>query len=430
MNQDERRHSTSLETSVGIGQLTLAEHSLCPLHAALSLQPNLVHETEFDYTGPDRQRECGRARVTCPLGLLAGDELYLWGLLGLTLAQPDSDGQLYATPHYCLRQLGLIDQKSRRGGRQYQQFSAAIERLSAISYQNTAFYDPIRREHRKVSLRFFSYSLPLDPRSSRVWRIVWDPLFFELVRPVGGHLLFDIELYRELDPASRRLFLLLSKMFWRRTRTPGFELRHLAVDVLGFSPDLADRDLRRKLARCVDRLQQIGVVAPCDCLFQTVGRRTCTLRLMRGPYFQRRRRLRNLTLPLQDTALFDSLKSIGFTPKSIGWLRRTFPITLLREWADITLAARERKGERFFRKSPQAWFVDNVRNAADGTRTPPDWWHALQKAEQTGQRRSGSSHPERAIDPASVGESTESLRQFVRNTVAAARCGSTPSTKC
>lgn len=325
-----RRAADSLESepATGIGQLTLAEHSLCPLHTAVSLQPHLVHETEFFYMGSGRQVCKGHARVSCPLGLLANDELFLWGLLGLTLAQPKADGQLYATPHYCLRQLGLIDQKSRRGGRQYRQFADALERLSVVSYQNDAFYDPLRKEHRKVSFRFLSYSLPMDPGSTRVWRIVWDPLFFELIQPTGGHLVFDLEAYRGLDPASRRLFLLLSKMFWRRTTTPRFELRHLGVDVLGFSPELADSELRKKLTRCIDRLAQIGAVETSDGLFQS-AQRHCTLRLTRGPYFRRERR-RDTPLSVQESALFEPLRTIGFEERSIAWLLREFPVTVLR----------------------------------------------------------------------------------------------------
>ncbi|MGD0896628.1 MAG: hypothetical protein ABR915_02250 [Thermoguttaceae bacterium] len=38
------------------------------------------------------------------------------------------------------------------------------------------FYDPIRGEHRDVGFGFFSYSLPLDPRSSRAWRFAWAPV--------------------------------------------------------------------------------------------------------------------------------------------------------------------------------------------------------------------------------------------------------------
>ncbi|MBI1315065.1 hypothetical protein GC176_27555 [bacterium] len=407
-------------TATGAGQLTLAEHSLCPLHAERSLQPNLVHHSEFFYMDADRHLRRGRAQVTCPLGLLAGDELYLWGLLGLTLAQPDSDGQLYATPHYCLRQLGLIDQKSRRGGRQYRQFTDAIQRLSTVTYQNDAFYDPIRREHRRVSLRFFSYSLPLEPQSSRVWRFAWDPLFFELIQPAGGFLLFELDVYRQLDPASRRLFLLLSKLFWRRSSTPRFELRHLAVDVLGFAPELADRDLRKKLLRCIRRLKQIDVVASAEDLFSTSRSGLSRLHLQRGSYFQRRRR-RTVRLAVQESALFEPLTSLGFELRSVRWLVKSFPVSVLREWADIALAAREHKGERFFRKSLQAWFVDNVRHAAAGTRTPPDWWHELQTQEQNSHRCSNSRRPERAIDPTVLVQSPDTLHEIVKDHLAAAR---------
>jgi hypothetical protein len=50
------------------------------------------------------------------------------------------------------------------------------------------------------------------------------------------------------------------------------------------------------------------------------------------------------------------------------------------------LAAKERFGDAFFKRSPQAYFVDNVKHAAAGTRTPPDWWHELRKAEQRRRR--------------------------------------------
>ncbi len=36
----------------------------------------------------------------------------------------------------------------------------------------------------------------------------------------------------------------------------------------------------------------------------------------------------------------------------------------------------------FFKKSAAAYFVDNVKNAAAGTRTPPDWWRDMRKAER------------------------------------------------
>lgn len=245
---------------IGMGQLSLVEHALCPLDSGHSLRPRLVHECEYRYSDKRGSRRTARVRVTCPLGLSAQDEFYLWGLLALTFSQPAPQVEFHATPHYCLKQLGVIDAGGRRGGRQYRQFAAALERLAAVRYQNHAFYDPVRAEHRRVSFGLFSYSLPLSTESSRAWRIVWDPLLFELVSAIGGHLRFDLNVYRELDPASRRLFLLLGKMFRRSTRPAVFDLRHLAVQVLGFAPTVATRDLKSKVGRCIRRLADREVV--------------------------------------------------------------------------------------------------------------------------------------------------------------------------
>ena len=48
----------------------------------------------------------------------------------------------------------------------------------------------------------------------------------------------------------------------------------------------------------------------------------------------------------------------------------------------MTLAAKERNGETFFKTSPQAYFVDNLKEQAAGRRTPPDWWRNLRKEEE------------------------------------------------
>ena len=45
-----------------------------------------------------------------------------------------------------------------------------------------------------------------------------------------GRLSFDLDTYRSLDAASRRLFLLLQKVFWRRKVSFVFDVRHLVVD--------------------------------------------------------------------------------------------------------------------------------------------------------------------------------------------------------
>src|ERR1051325_9790229 len=161
----------------GMGQLSLVEHSLCPLDTGASLVANLVHQSYYFFTDKNKHLRKATARIVSPSGLSATDEFYLWGLLALTFAQPEPGASLDASPHYCLRQLGVIDQHASRGGEQYRQFEKAIERLSQVTYLNDRFYDPVRKEHRKVGFGFLSYSLPIDPESSRAWRIAGDPIF-------------------------------------------------------------------------------------------------------------------------------------------------------------------------------------------------------------------------------------------------------------
>jgi hypothetical protein len=364
--------------ALGIGQLTLVEHALCPLDSRRSLVKNLVHNAVFFFTDGERRRCRGKARVVCPAGLSAADEFYLWGLLAIALSEPDPHVEFHATPHYCLRRLGVIDQHDRRGGRQYGQFLQAVERLSLVHYRNDAFYDPIRGEHRRVSFGFLSYSLPIDPESSRAWRFGWDPIFFGLVRAAGGHLRFNLAIYRQLDPASRRLYLFLSKLFHRRA-TARVDLQLLAVEILGFAPTIAPRNLKAKVGQCSRRLVEFGILSGWH--WERAGKGKHTIVFSRGQGFTRCRSDTN-GQTLGECSVADPLRTIGFDERAIRRLVRRYPMWLLREWVDITLAAKERHGSHFFKRSPQAFLIDNLQNAAAGRRTPPDWWYELRKSEE------------------------------------------------
>lgn len=396
----------------GLSQLTLVEHSLCPLDRQQSLKTNWRHECNYRYADPVRGASVARATVTGSEGLSASDEFYLWGLLGLTFAQPNPSVDFQATPHWCLRQLGLITPES-KGGKSYTLFREALRRLAAVRYQNDRFYDPIRREHREVSFGFFGYSLPVDPHSCRAWRIVWDTQFFEFCQASGSRLGFDLDLYRQFDPASRRLFLLLKKVFWRREHSPWFDLRQLTVDVLGFSADLKTGALKAKLRRVTDVLASHDVVQAAT--FAVRKRGEVAVRMLRGGHFTQacaqkprpswqgsaRHDAPLRDSPLQDSPLYDPLRAIGFDDGQVGRILARFSSRLVQLWTDITLAAKESRGPSFFRKSPQAFFMNNIQEAQAGRRTPPDWFHALRKVEQLGphSRRSGASSGAR---PASV----------------------------
>jgi len=372
-------HSDS--TLLGMGQLSLVEHALCPLDSRLSsVNRSVVHLTSHQFTDKAGKRRTARVRISSPLGLTPTDEFYLWGLLALTCSQPEPSPEFSATPHYCLRQLQIIDQHSKRGGRQYRQFAESLARLAAINYQNDGFYDPVRREHRRISFGILSYSLPLDDDSSRAWRIVWNSVFFEMVQAFGGHLWFDLSVYHQLDPASRRLFLLLSKVFRRKQVSPRFDLHELGVQVMGFAPTLTRRDLKIKVRRAISRLEEQHIVSQSAIQSAGTGRKAATtIQLTRGAHYCS---TRVSGTPRIESPLAELMKTIGLDARAIRRCLRDYSHTILQQWIDITLAARERHGERFFRRSAAAYFIDNVKNAAKGTRTPPDWWHDLQRQER------------------------------------------------
>jgi hypothetical protein len=370
----------------GRGQLTLVEHALCPLSQVGDLTNYAVHRTGFQYVDQAGKRRTASAVVTAPFGLRPSDEMFLWGMLGLTLAQPQLSAELSATPHFILRSLGCIDSAGDRGGSAYRAFRESLRRLAAVTYHCNAFYDPAKGEHRETAFGFLSYSLPVDPASNRAWRIVWDPLFLGYCAGARGCLSFDMAIYRTLDPAARRLYLFLAKIFWRRQWTHWIDLRSLSVDVLGFSPTIAIRNLKQKLKRAILRLVDHGIVDLCEGtntrnLFVDRDQGGCVLRLKRGRSFRRLSRKPD-TNAIAALTIYDPLKSIGLDDATIAWIARTFQHGLVQQWADITLAARERQGQSFFKKSPQAYFVDNLRQAAENGRTPPDWWWAYKRAEE------------------------------------------------
>jgi len=382
----------------GRAQLTLVEHSLCPLDTAVSLVRGLTHRSEFYYLDENRHRRKAEAEVICPFGLSPVDEFYLWGLVALSLSQPQATAEFYATPHYCLTELGVIEPgvgQGGRGGKNYELFRQAIRRLAAVTYVNDRFYDPIRGEHRSVAFGFLSYSLPQDPKSSRAWRIAWDPIFFEFCQAARGSLNFDLELYRDLDFAGRRLFLLLKKIFHRNAHSPAFDAKHLGVNVLGFSQTIDVWNLKAKLAQVAKRLAERELITLPDGstgtkgLFEKKGVGEYTIRFQRGRYFEKKPESETKLATIVP-ALYAPLAAIGLDDATITRVLSRYKVQIIQVWADITLAAKEKR-PGFFKISPQAYFMDNIEKASQGVRTPPDWWYAYRKEADRRERESSAS---------------------------------------
>ena len=265
----------------GISQLTLVEHSLCPLDAP---RGPLIHEPEYSFYTRGRRRT-GRAEIRSLLGLKPEDEFYLWGILALVFSEKEPDPNYYASARYLLERLGLS-----QGGKSTENLRNAIHRLGNVRYRNGEFYDPVRKEHRDIGFGFWSYDLPMRDGSLRPWRISIDPVFFDFCKAAGGFLAFDLEVYRELRPASRRLFLFIKKLFYRnKDATPYLDVRDLAVHTLGFSDALRAADYNRKVCACSMDLAKRGMIrlpeGEIRTLCEKVGKGNYRVRFHKGPHF-------------------------------------------------------------------------------------------------------------------------------------------------
>lgn len=369
----------------GIAQLSLLETALWPLQGGPL--PSSQFLTEYAFTTP-AGRTTATVTVRAALGLKPIDELVLWGLLGATLARSPAEPVLLATPYWMLRHLGLDT-----GGSQYAVLRESLLRLAVASYQNTGFYNPETREHEFAAFQFLSILLPTvggageRVDNDRCWRVEWNPAFFRFCRTTGGTLLFDLDLYRQLTPASRRLFLKLKDRFWR-TKRVFMGVEDLTVNGLGFA---AARPLAKRkfdLLTCTRELLSHQVVAlgrgqtdPRD-LFLKRGKGSYVVSFYEGEYFrrppaERTTRQKNAIL---DDPLYEPLRRIGVDEPAIRRLFTHHSRSLVQRWVRITDAAMHERPQGFggFRVSPAAFLIDGVQNA----RTPPDWLHAHEKRQE------------------------------------------------
>lgn len=380
----------------GIAQLSILETALWPLQGGKL--PSSTFETSFRFTVEDSQRDAS-VRVFAPLGLQSMDEYILWGLLGLSLSRPQAESTLLASPYWLLKQLGM-----RTGGSQYDQLRGSLERLALTAYQNTGFYNPLTQQHERITLHFFSSYLPTEGRggevaTDRVWRIEWDKHFFQLCQMTGGTLLFDLDLYRELTPASRRLFLKLKDRFWRSKRV-FLNVDDLTINGLGFS---ARRPLKKRkydLMNCMRELLDNDIIelgrgqTDLHELFLRRSKGCYVAVFYQGAYFRQavsKRTVRQKNAIATD-ALYEPLRAIGVDDPGIARLLRQHSRNLIQRWIRITDAAIHEKPAGFpgFKVSPAAFLMD----AIDNERLPPDWIYAHDKRRQQEQWQRERKHYE------------------------------------
>jgi hypothetical protein len=121
-----------------------------------------------------------------------------------------------------------------------------------------------------------------------------------------------------------------------------------------------------------------------------------------------------------DSPLVEPLQSIGLDAPAIARVLRQFPYDRVREWVDITLAAKERFGSKFFKRSPMAYLIDNLKKSASDGRTPPDWWHGIRKAEEQQQDALARQQSMTAVPSSSPTTGGRQVFEQVRNDLVAA----------
>lgn len=415
--QEQKRYRLPGITREGIAQLSLLETALWPLHGGKLPK----HEAEYEFSTATG-RQTARVAVRAPLGLRPIDEYVLYGLLGSTLSRKESEPLLLATPYWMLLELGM-----ETGGSQYIELRDSLLRLATASYENSAFYNPESREHEWVAFQFLSVLLPtvggrghvVD--NERLWRVEWNPAFFRFCRATGGSLLFDLDLFRQLTPAARRLFLKLKDRFWRSKRV-FMNVDDLTIHGLGFS---AQRPLKKRkfdLAACMRELLEHEIISlgrgqtSVDELILRRGKGCFVATFYEGPYFRRpvAQRTEVRRQRLADDPLNEPLRQIGVDEAGIRRLLRTYPRNRLQRWVQVTDAAMHEKPQGFarFRASPAAFLIDGVQH----DRPLPEWFHAHEKARQQRQweqERSQATADEHGRRQAYRDERRAALRNYI-----------------
>ena len=397
----EKRYRLPGITREGISQLSLLETALWPLQGG---RRPTTYGTTFSFKTAGEQRR-GSVTVYAPLGLQSIDEYVLWGLLGISLSHKPSDRTLLATPYWLMKRLGIAC-----GGSQYEQLRMSLERLALVAYQNTAFYNPVTQQHERVTLHFFSTFLPTRGRggvvdTERVWRIEWSPMFFQMCQATGGTLLFDLDLYRELTPAARRLFLKLKDRFWRSKRV-FLNVDDLTINGLGFSSERPLKKRKYDLTHCIRELldRQVielgrGQTDPRQ-LFMKRGKGLYVVQFFEGAYFRQPAAERTTTQKqaIADDPLYQPLRTIGVDEVGIRRLFKQCSRELIEQWIRVTDAAMHERPQGFpgFKVSPAAFLMDGIQN----DRTPPDWIYAHErdrKRQQWEKERAGVAASEEAL---------------------------------
>jgi hypothetical protein len=360
--------------------------------AALEVGEPLHYPRQFPFTDIHGHRKTGTQIVTAPFGLAPADFDLFLGLFTYLKKLPEipADGRVYLTVDFIARQLKLpaTCQKD------YLRLRSRLFRVSFAKYANSAFWNPETRSHDLVNFGFWNLAaLSRLTESRRPVVLEWDRTLSRLLEH-SAFLAFDYELYRDLSPALRRLYLIANRDGWNQRDSSIYLADEFAVHQIGYGDRPAGaRDRLHKLKRLLAEAQDRDLIRPSSTwnsaflrpVEQGKDKGRVALRWSRGPALRARQDEpeRVYTDRVENDALFAQVQELRdeegkpATPVLFRRLVSRYGREPLQKHVLVVLAQKELHPGSF-QRSEVAALVDRLQHDYP----EPDWYRALKRAER------------------------------------------------
>ena len=199
----------------------------------------------------------------------ASDEEVLLGLLKLSVVNTFKERKIFFTRYELLKVLKWTTE-----GRSYTRLQNALDRLSGVRIKATnAFYDNEAKAHSTRNFGIIDAYEIYDGRDDNKQSFfVWSDVLFKSFQ-VGFIKKLDLDFYLGLkSTVSRRLYRLLDKHFWYRSRIQ-MNLFILAHEKIGISRNYKyTSSIRQQLDPAIEELMAHGFISGCE--YQGRGQET------------------------------------------------------------------------------------------------------------------------------------------------------------
>lgn len=256
----------SLNLTNGRDEMNLAEFPLFALQRRANDVTELKYETTF------RDKISGKRRVrrvtfqaNPDYGLpTAEDADILFALIAYAKQFPEFKRKNYFDVPFLIEELGWT-----KGGTNYQRVRLAIQRWDHTSIIYDGWWDAVQKKYLDdVTLWFFDGHYIADNRGktgdARTYS--WFRFSDDFYTALSGDYIrkIDLEIFFKLKtPIAKHMYRFLGKRFYHDDRQT-FDLEKFATGHMGLSSNYPVSQLKRKLKRSIEELENLHLIAPAD----------------------------------------------------------------------------------------------------------------------------------------------------------------------